>query len=564
MVQRSGGCRAAVRSALILWVAGCLGCSSDTPPSPAPPPSQTNSPASQPTSHSLEAVANNANSQPVAPYPAPGGSLPANQKSLITHDSTGRGEASFPAPSFPTPSFDPTTTDPALKGRPLDPSAPLADLMKQAQQQGLLDGKGNLVVPPAREINADQVARAGIQEIRGEHIRIYTDLPLDDALRRLPAVFDAAYPQWCEYFGVPKICNPPWRTNAFIMKDRERFKAAGLLPDTVPEFDNGYALGHELFVLEQPTEYYRRHLLLHEGTHSFMLSRVPGPYPAWYFEGLAELFGTHLLQVDSNGLKVNTRYMPSHREEVPYWGRTKLVGDAFRESRARHLASVMSMNPGYSLSKEEYAWAWAVCAFFDGHPRYRDRFRTLFQLPRDADFAAEVDRRFANDLEDLATEWQVFVAALDYGYDVERAAVQFAPGEPLPAEGKLVRIASDRGWQSSGVRLEQGQAYDIAAVGRFKVASGSSDWMSEPGGVTIQYHDGLPLGMLVGALLPDDRGGRTPLITPDPIGLQARFEPQVSGTLYLKINEAAAGLADNSGIVQVRIRATDRIAEGGD
>ncbi len=456
-------------------------------------------------------------------------------------------------PSFPKPPSDPSEIDPRVTGRPVDPLAPLANLMDDARRQGLVDAQGNLVVRPAREIDAAQVERAGIHELRGQHVRLYTDLPLDDEIKQLPVAFDAAYPQWCAYFGVPEVSNPPWRVNAFIMKDRERFQAAGLITATTPEFENGYAEGLEVYVAEQPTPYYRRHLLLHEGTHAFMHSRVPGAYPAWYFEGLAELFGTHLWEPQATPAKITTRYMPRDRDEVPYWGRTKLVHEAFMAAQAKSLPAIMNMAPDRNLAKEEYAWAWAACHFFDTHPRYRDRFRTLFRLPQDSDFPSALEKHFGSD-PDLATEWQVFVANLDYGYDLDRAALQLGPGEDLPAEGKLVKVAADRGWQSTGVRLKAGKTYDITAAGRYTVAAGPPAWQSEPQGVTIRYHAGLPLGMLLAAVRPDDETGLSPLLYPNAVGSKAELTPAQTGTLYLRINEAASGLDDNAGLLQVRIK----------
>jgi hypothetical protein len=46
----------------------------------------------------------------------------------------------------------------------------------------------------------------------------------------------------------------------------------------------------------------------------------------------------------------------------------------------------------------------------------------------------------------------------------------------------------------------------------------------------------------------------SPLLDPQPIGLGGQISPAATGTLYLKINEAASGLADNSGRLQVRIQ----------
>ncbi len=64
--------------------------------------------------------------------------------------------------------------------------------------------------------------------------------------------------------------SPAARWLAFVMQDREQFAALGLMPAERPEFVNGYANGWEFWLVEQPSDYYRRHLLLHEGTHAFM------------------------------------------------------------------------------------------------------------------------------------------------------------------------------------------------------------------------------------------------------------------------------------------------------
>ena len=39
---------------------------------------------------------------------------------------------------------------------------------------------------------------------------------------------------------------------------------------------NGVTLGSDMWLHDQPTDYYRRHLLLHEGTHAFMIAFLGG------------------------------------------------------------------------------------------------------------------------------------------------------------------------------------------------------------------------------------------------------------------------------------------------
>ena len=51
--------------------------------------------------------------------------------------------------------------------------------------------------------------------------------------------------------------------------------------------------------------------------------------PGWYMEGMAELLGTHRWQEGQLQLRV----IPDHRQEVPMWGRIKLVRDAYRDGK---------------------------------------------------------------------------------------------------------------------------------------------------------------------------------------------------------------------------------------
>jgi hypothetical protein len=144
---------------------------------------------------------------------------------------------------------------------------------------------------------------------------------------------------------------------------------------------------------------------------------------------------------------------------------------------------------------------------------------------------------------------------MDYGFDVARAAIEYKPGQPLPPGGATVQIAADRSWQSSGVRLEAGKTYHITAAGRFQIADEPKPWWCEPGGVTIHYYRGRPLGLLMGAVRDDDSPLREEanLSIAGPIGLSRDLTPRWPGTLYLRINESPAHLSDNNGQLNVSI-----------
>jgi hypothetical protein len=405
--------------------------------------------------------------------------------------------------------------------------------------------------PPRRQIDDAQVRAAGIRKLDGRHITLYTDLPSSPAVDDLPTVFDLAFPQWCDYFGIDAREHADWKLNGFIINDKPRFRAIGLLPDDLPPFLHGFARGHEIWLYEQETDFYRRHLFLHEGTHAFMWTILGECGPSWYMEGIAELFGTH----QWDGKQLTMRAFPAHKEDAPGWGRVKIVKDAVAAGRALSLSQVMSLSSEGYLKNEPYGWSWAVATFLNGHPAYRDRFGDVFKDVLRRDFNRRFADRFKTDWDELAEEWQLFIGGLEYGYDVGRMAIDFKPGRPLPSSGAKVTLATDRGWQSSEVRLEAGRKYRLRATGRYQVAKDSKPWMSEANGVSIRYYGGRPLGVLLAAVRPDkpETGAPSALLSPTVIGLGAELTPQQTGTLYLRVNDSPAELADNAGSLTAEI-----------
>jgi hypothetical protein len=167
-----------------------------------------------------------------------------------------------------------------------------------------------------------------------------------------------------------------------------------------------------------------------------------------------------------------------------------------------------------------------------------------------ADFNRRVRAAYAADWKRLTVEWREFVETLEYGHDIPRTAMRFAQGEPVPAEGRITKLRADLGWQHSGFQLEEGQTYRIRGKGRYQIAKTDRPWMAEPGGVTIRYWRGRPLGMLLGTVLDADEKG---LSEPIALGLDRTFTPKRSGTLYLKVNDSPGELGDNAGDLLVHV-----------
>ena len=170
--------------------------------------------------------------------------------------------------------------------------------------------------------------------------------------------------------------------------------------------------------------------------------------------------------------------------------------------------------------------------------------------PAYADFNEQLSAVYASDSRQLHEEWQVFVGELVHGYDFARTRLDFSPAKFTPRADMPVKltVAADRGWQNTGVRLEAGVRYKLTATGQYTLAGEPKPWISEPNGVTIRYHRGLPLGILLAVVRPEDsQQGPSPFFKPDVIGLGATIEPEQTGTLYLRINDFAGELADNTG-----------------
>jgi hypothetical protein len=400
-----------------------------------------------------------------------------------------------------------------------------------------------------RPLDARRLAAAGVRVLDGRYVQLATDLASSPAVDELPAVFDAAVPLWCEYFNIRESDLAGQRWTALVIDDRERFAALGLLPADNPNFVNGYARDGQLWLVEQPSDYYRRHLLLHEGTHAFMQTQLGGCGPGWHMEGLAELLATH--HWDNSRLRLST--FPATREAVPMWGRIKLIRDAQFAGNAWPLEAVLAVDNNRALAVDSYAWTWALAALLDAHPQFRDRFRRLQGAVDHPQFTARFRKLYADDWDDLLAEWQAYVAQLDYGYDIPRMAMTHKESSEVNGHPRSTTIAADRGWQSTGWLLRAGRTYQVSASGRYQIAHDGQPWPCEPGGVTIEYYDSRPLGALLGALRPvNDEAAPPTFAAPMLIGLGATLTPQHDAVLYLRANDSPARLADNAGELTVR------------
>ena len=230
--------------------------------------------------------------------------------------------------------------------------------------------------------------------------------------------------------------------------------------------------------------------------------------------------------------------MPANRQEVPEWGRIRIIKEAFAEHRAMRVAGVVGYPPIVYLDNVPYAWSWALAALLDGNPQYRDRFRQLYNAIPQGRVNVRFYELFQSDWQELNEQWQVFIAEIEYGYDFARTADRFHPGWA---------VAVGRGQGESRRRPRLAEQRPVAAIRQAISPYGLGPL---PGG---QNHAGLVVraGRRLDPLLPGPPAGHPPCRRPagtiaavarrqEPVhtagplvvGLGTTLSPPQSGTLF--------------------------------
>ncbi len=426
-----------------------------------------------------------------------------------------------------------------------------------AHSRPALAGEPDYRIPDQRPKHDDaHLSALGINSIQSKRLKLYTDVPLDRVQLIGPST-DALFDALVEYFGPlpPARDKSEFAVTGYLMADKSKFRNAGLLPEELKPFLNGRHRGLEFWVNEQETDYYRRHLVLHEFTHCFMYSPEGTEMPVWYAEGMAELFGTHA--VDAAG-HYQFRVMPDRNENFRGHGRIPLLRSEIAANRGKSLGEVVRLTAEDFLQTPAYAWSWALCALLDGTPRYSSKFRQLSHHRGYGQFADAFRDLFGDLFGDLRTEWSLFSHELQYGFDLKRGAIDFKPGKPLVPNDPSwpIDVAADRGWQSSGVLVRPGAEYDITATGEVTLGTSPKPWISQPQGVSIIYSEGHPIGLLLAAVHrePPDSRAEDSMLRQIAVGRGTRFTPTTGGTLYFRINDRWNSLGDNDGHYRVTVR----------
>ena len=401
----------------------------------------------------------------------------------------------------------------------------------------------------------------GLYELKSPRLTLLTDIPIDEELKSWPGLVEQSLKQWQLYFDVSEERMAGLKVHATLIGDRPGLTRLGLL-DGVPGFDEGYQYGNRIYLREQPTIYFRRHLFLHELTHWIVWELYGGGGSPWFMEGMAEMQATHLL----SGGKLSLGTIPLSKEQVSGWGRLRMVHETLERGEAPSLTQIFAYGDARENHIVRYSWSWAACVFFTNHPKYGPMLRDLYR--QKLDYSHALSQRFkeqlASDWENVQVDWNAFVSDLDFGYDIARSAVNRSTGAAAkalrPGESIRLELASDRGWQATGVLLDGGTSVQVKCSGQFKVMrpvqSEPTNWTVEPNGVTFQYYRGNPLGTVMASVVSSNEPEQTKRWETQRVGIESSLTSVKKGELFLKVNEPSKALSDNEGRISVEISVT--------
>lgn len=467
------------------------------------------------------------------------------------NNSAGTEESQLPSESQAPPSTANKTSVSPSHQDPGDPARPTVP-----QRYRLPDDRPVL--------NADELLSHGLRIVESKHLVLVTDLP-PESVAELPPLAEALFVTLEQRLGklAPNIAGTDFKVTAFLMDARERFQDAGVLPPEEFTIRHGRHLGYQLWVNNQPTDYYRRHLLLHEFVHCFMMceygmNEIP---PLWYTEGIAEYFATHQLKSDITQSEFGI--LPSSTAGFEGWHRIAEVRRHFnpQPSSSGELAGVIPlqsvMDPPDTTFVEDsqYANAWALVWLINHHPELQPEFAALAScrtLEQFNDVIAGIPEPILQQMNQI---WPLYLHGLE---EAAASTVRFPtlapPPRPaassehtLPQEFKL---EAGEQWVSTGYELAAGQRILIECSGRYVVRETTKPWISEPNGITIDYVHGRPLGEVIGVIVSSDGTESTRHI---PIGASKILQSPIDGILWLQVNDQWSDRTNNNGTVSVRI-----------
>ena len=410
-------------------------------------------------------------------------------------------------------------------------------------------------------LDRSRLESCGLRVLESKHLVLVTDAPLAE-VQDLPPLADALFVELQRQLGSlrPDLNGKDFQITGYVIGAKERFEEAGVLPPESVVIRHGRHIGYQFWMNNQTSPYYRRHLLLHEFIHCFMMcehgmANIP---PLWYSEGIAEYFATHELSKDIKSTRFGV--LPASLDGFEGWGRVTEIQKNMTELPEnpavwQSLMSLENVRHPKDLnfaSDLQYAQAWALVWLIRNHPELKPHFSSMStarsrQNFRDAEVSVPADV-----WQRLAVVWPLFLASLTEGFETEHSFPPLTVAAANQSASRNIALLSNKEWQATGFTLKRGTTVQLNCSGRYAVHDKPRPWISEPQGITIDYAYGRPLGEITAMLVAPDGSVCSGRI---PIGRESSLTAPVDAELWLQINDSADGRSDNSGSASVEIQA---------
>lgn len=266
----------------------------------------------------------------------------------------------------------------------------------------------------------------------------------------------------------------------------------------------------------------------HEATHAFCHLSFGSTGPTWLAEGVAEM--GQYWKADQKAVDVSPSVMKYLQQANP----------------KKNLLEIAVPGRIASGDWRDYAWRWALCHLLANNPNYSNRFKPLAMAlmsgREDVSFASV----YGPVAKEISFEYDLFLKTLDNGYRADLCAWQWNRKSKLLTSGRMKSTVQARyGWQATAVRLVEGQSYDVAATGQWKISAEGVDQDADG--------DKQNRGRLVGVIYADFK-----LSEPLELGKRESFTASMNGDLFLRCRDDWNSLEDNSGEMTVHVRRSPR------
>lgn len=269
----------------------------------------------------------------------------------------------------------------------------------------------------------------------------------------------------------------------------------------------------------------------HEAVHAYCGQTFGRTGPVWYSEGMAEM-GAYWKKGDAA--------VSCEAGIVKY----------LRNAEPKSLNSIVNGEEFTGDSWQNYAWRWALCHLLANNPNYSDRFRPL-GLAILTDQPVTFEQVYGAMATEICFEYLFFLKHFDVGYRADLCAWDWKKKfKPLRTGIVNTTVTANRGWQATGIAVTNGESFDFAAEGTWKLAKDaqavSADGNSSQGKlVAVVMKD----FSLEGSLKLEDY-----LSEPIELGTYGTFTAPQDGKLYVRCNDGFSQLADNSGAIKVKLK----------